>query len=107
MSGAQVKVGLEARRDLRKLVLWLRDNADAQTATKFAKAAIAGFDKIVVSPGIGPVIPTAHPALIGLRKWWVPGFRNHLVFYRRIDSGIEVVRVLHAAQDWWALLDIN
>ncbi|MFT3820256.1 MAG: type II toxin-antitoxin system RelE/ParE family toxin [Rubrivivax sp.] len=35
------------------------------------------------------------------------GFDNHLIFYRPRPDGIGVVRVLHAAQDWWSLLGID
>jgi toxin ParE1/3/4 len=107
LSKTQVRVGPEARRDLRKLTLWLHGEADSETASRFAQAAISGFAALAQSPGIGPAVPSAHRDLAGLRKWRVPGFPNHLIFYRRSDSGIEIVRVLHAAQDWWALLDVN
>ena len=40
-----------------------------------------------------------HPRFAGLRVWRIQGFPNHLIFYRPIDGGIEVVRVLHAARD--------
>jgi toxin ParE1/3/4 len=35
------------------------------------------------------------------------GFRNHLIFYRPIDDGIEIVRVLHGARDWQNLLELE
>ena len=31
--------------------------------------------------------------------WRVAGFPNHLIFYRPIESGVEVIRVLHASRD--------
>ena len=31
--------------------------------------------------------------------WPVPEFRNYLIYYCAADSGVEIVRVLHAAQD--------
>jgi toxin ParE1/3/4 len=34
-----------------------------------------------------------------MRVWPVKGFENHLIFFRPIDGGIEVIRVLHAARD--------
>jgi toxin ParE1/3/4 len=39
----------------------------------------------------------------GIRVWAVRGFRNHLVFYRPTEQGIDVVRVLHGARDIEAL----
>ena len=37
--------------------------------------------------------------LAELRVWQVQGFENFLVFYRPVERGIEVLRVLHAARD--------
>lgn len=34
-----------------------------------------------------------------MRVWPIRRFPNHLIFYRPIDGGIEVIRVLHGAQD--------
>ena len=34
------------------------------------------------------------------RVWRVEGFERYLIFYRPVGSGIEVVRVLHAARDF-------
>ena len=31
--------------------------------------------------------------------WTIRGFPNHQIYYRPIDDGIEVIRVLHAARD--------
>ena len=39
------------------------------------------------------------PALVDVRMWRVAGFPNHLIFYRPIGRGIEVLRVLHAKRD--------
>ena len=38
-------------------------------------------------------------ALADVRMWHVVGFPNHLIFYRPTESGIEVIRVLHAKRD--------
>ena len=46
------------------------------------------------------------PRLAGLRKWRVDGFEKFLIFYLPRQGGISIVRVLHAAQDWWGLLGI-
>jgi len=44
--------------------------------------------------------------LAGLRKWRVNEFDNYLVFYKPRPDGVSIVRVLHAARDWWSLLGI-
>jgi toxin ParE1/3/4 len=50
---------------------------------------------------------TRSPELAGIRKWRVKGFENFLIFYETRVDAISIVRVLHAAQDWWQLLDIE
>jgi toxin ParE1/3/4 len=37
--------------------------------------------------------------------WRVRGFAKHLIFYRPIEDGIEVIRILHASRDLAAVLD--
>jgi toxin ParE1/3/4 len=41
-----------------------------------------------------------------MRKWQVKGFEKFLIFYLPHSKGVSIVRVLHAAQDWWSLLGI-
>ncbi len=53
-------------------------------------------------PGMGA--PREHGGLKGLRMWPVRGFERHLIFYRPIEDGIEVIRVLHASRDLEGLL---
>jgi plasmid stabilization system protein ParE len=40
-----------------------------------------------------------NPRLAGIRVGSVEGLPNHLVFYRQIEGGIVVIRVLHGARD--------
>lgn len=37
--------------------------------------------------------------------WQVRGFENYVIFYRPIEHGIEIVRVLHAARDIAAVFE--
>jgi len=39
----------------------------------------------------------------GIRMWRVKGFRQYLIFYRPIQDGIEIVRVIHSSRDIAAL----
>ena len=45
--------------------------------------------------------------LVGMRKWPIKDFDNHLIFYLPHPDGISVVRVLHAARDWWRVLGLE
>jgi toxin ParE1/3/4 len=74
-----------------------KDNPNA--AIRFLAAADATFQRLASMPELGERQDFRRPSLAGLRVWQVQGFENYLVFYRPIDRGIEVVRVLHAARD--------
>ena len=41
----------------------------------------------------------------GIHVWSVVGFPNMLVFYRPIEGGVEIIRVLHGARDLATLLE--
>jgi plasmid stabilization system protein ParE len=41
----------------------------------------------------------------GLRVRRLAGSENHLISYRPVDDGIEVVRIIHAARDIGSVLD--
>jgi toxin ParE1/3/4 len=44
------------------------------------------------------------PELAQMRKWRIAGFDNVSIFYKPCADGVTVVRILHAAQDWWRLI---
>jgi toxin ParE1/3/4 len=46
------------------------------------------------------------PRLAGPRKWRINGFEKFLIFYLPRPDRVSIVRVLHAAQDWWGILGI-
>jgi len=58
-------------------------------------------------PLIGAPLALSHLVLKGIRKWRVNGFDSHLIFYLPRTDGVSIVRVLHAAQDWWSLLGLT
>jgi toxin ParE1/3/4 len=53
---------------------------------------------------MGSVRTFQAPRLTGLRVFPVRGFPKHLIFYRQVADGIELVRVLHGARDVAAIL---
>jgi toxin ParE1/3/4 len=87
-----------ADRDIDEQFVYLaKQNRDV--AVRFFQAAEATFEQLAVMPELGERQHFGRDELAKLRAWQVQGFDNYLVFYRPIDRGIEVVRVLHAARD--------
>lgn len=68
-------------------------------ARRFLRAAEETMQRIAETPEAGSPWESADPTLAGLRCWPVRRFKNHFIFYRPVPGGVEVVRVLHAAQD--------
>lgn len=97
----------EARRDLTKHYVYLADNAGMAVADRFLDNARTSFDTLALHPLMGSPLSLRPPELAGLRKWQIDQFENFLVFYLPRPDGVSIVRILHAAQDWWGLLGIE
>jgi toxin ParE1/3/4 len=74
------------------------DNVDA--AERFFDAAEAAFARLAALPSLGKTAPFASTLTQGTRVWRVEGFERYLIFYRPVESGIVVDRVLHTARDF-------
>ena len=96
-----------ARRDLVEHFVYLAENAGLDVAERFLANAEASFNELAGQPRIGSPLTLRPPELAGLRKWRVKDFDNHLIFYLPHPDGVSIVRVLHAARDWWGLLGIE
>jgi toxin ParE1/3/4 len=72
---------------------------------RFLHAAESTFEQLAAMPELGQRQEFGGEQLAGLRAWQVRGFENYLIFYRPIERGIEVLRVLHAARDTAAILE--
>ena len=96
-----------AKRDLVENYVYLAEHAGIETAERFLSSAEESCNDIARHPGMGATLSLCDPKLAGLRKWRVNGFEKFLIFYLPRPDGDSIVRVLHAAQDWWNLLGIR
>jgi toxin ParE1/3/4 len=88
----------QARLDLIQHFIYIgQDNLNA--AERFLTAVEEALEKLAEMPGMGRRREFKKPELAGIRSWVVKGFENYIVFYRQIEGGIEVLRVLHGARD--------
>ncbi len=88
-----------ADQDIRERFEYLMREAGQAIAIRFQAAVIRETDRLLGTPGKGSPRRFRRSRLVGLRQWPVAGFDNVLIFYRPTTYGIEVVRVLHGAQD--------
>jgi len=74
---------------------------------RFARAVEAEFRRLALMPGIGSPLGLNDPRYVGVRCSPISKFRNHVVLYRPIPEGIEVIRVLNGARNIARLLEAD
>ncbi|NJL86836.1 MAG: type II toxin-antitoxin system RelE/ParE family toxin [Leptolyngbyaceae cyanobacterium SM1_1_3] len=73
------------------------DNFDA--GDRFLYAAEETFQRIAELPGIGRLSRFSHPTLAKVRQYLIRGFSKHIIFYQIHPETVEIIRVLHGAQN--------
>ncbi len=96
-----------ARVDVVEIAVYLGTEATPEIADRFVAALARAYERLAAMPHIGSPYRSTKVGLRNLRKWPVPGFSNHLIFYRPIADGVEVIRVLHASRDLIRLLELE
>ena len=100
----EIRIQSRARTDVVELAVHIgRDSVLA--ANQFLDATDETFALLALHPFLGAEYATKNPRLKGIRVLRVKKFPNHLAFYFAREHGIEVVRVLHGAQDLDTALD--
>lgn len=92
------------KRSLESIADYLVLEASLKVALRFLERAEEAFALILRSPGIGHPQEFRSLKLGGVRAWHVRGFRKWLVYDREVEDGIEVLDVMHGAQDQEARL---
>jgi len=72
---------------------------DPLVARRFLAAAERVFAESARMPALGRLREFEDPRLAGLRSCLITPFDNYVAFYLHTATGIDVVRVLHGAQD--------
>ncbi len=92
----------EARHDLVEIADYISNN-NVDAAMRFLDRMEDTIAFLAANPHIGQTYFPTKESIPALRVWPIDGFRNHLIFFRPNDDGIEIVRVLHGARDLDAL----
>jgi toxin ParE1/3/4 len=88
----------QAKLDLLQHFIYIGQN-NLGAAERFLVAVEEALEKLADMPGMGAKREFRKPELVGIRSWVVTGFKNYIIFYKEINGGIEVLRVLHGARD--------
>lgn len=96
----------KARRDLVELADYISGNS-IDAAMRFLDAAEDTITFLAANPLVGQLFQPQNELIPQLRIWPVNGFRNHLIFFRPTDDGVEIVRVLHGARNLESLFGVE
>lgn len=91
-----------AERDIDEQCLYFSEES-IELAIRFHDQCERTIRNLADNPDVGIHCEFNNPDLQDIRWKKIGRFRNHLVFYRPIDDGIEVIRVLQATRDFTRL----
>ena len=94
----------QAERDIDEQLIFLAKRSH-QAATRFLDAVEKTFQLLAESPDRGFLWDDDRNLERRIHAWPVRGFPKMLVFYRSLDQGLEIIRVLHGARDIATLLE--
>lgn len=100
---SRVVVRPKARVDIAEIADYIAEE-NLEAAGRFLDELYQAFNALAKLPLMGSARRFRRERLKGLRLWPVPHFGKHLVVYRPLDAGIEVIRVLHGARNIEKLL---
>lgn len=88
-----------ADRDLAEQAEYLAAHRDVEMGLSLYRAAEETFELLALQSEMGRVTEYRSAFLVGVRMFPLKKFPKHLVFYRPLENGIEIIRVLHGARD--------
>ena len=86
------RVSEAAREDLDAIWLYIAQD-DPDAADRFIQTLVSRFPMLASMPGMGRLREELSPSL---RSFPVG---NYVIFYRPMEGGVEIARVLHGARD--------
>jgi toxin ParE1/3/4 len=103
----KIKICPAADADLTSHALHIAQHASIEVALAFYDEADRIFDLLARQPRIGLLCEFTKPGLAHVRRFPLKEFRNYLVFYQPLSDGVEIVRILHGAQDIEAIMEAD
>ena len=98
MTDAEVRLSRAAERDLAGIWRYGAERWGREQANAYARRLNDSFGRLAAMPDLGRVMPSR----LGPLRMLPVG--SHVVLYRSDTTGILILRVLAARQDWLAIL---
>lgn len=94
-----------AWQDITETAEYLEAESGIELAERFIDAVKKTAESLLKMPMIGSPCRFERLELRDCRALLVNDFERWLIFYLPVEGRVEIVRVLHGARDWRALLD--
>ena len=91
--GSRLRLNPKASADLDGIFLYTAQRWSSEQADRYFLDIDSAMQLLARSPELGLRVDGIRPGFYRYRV------RSHLIFYRRVDDGIEVMRVLHQRMD--------
>lgn len=89
-----------AKRDLVEIWVWYAENGGIEVADRFLAASESTLQTLSRHPEMGISLSLRPPELQGMRRFPVSdGFERILLFYFPLQTGVDLVRVVHGSRD--------
>jgi toxin ParE1/3/4 len=90
--------------DIVDIADYIAADANLAAADRFIAAVEKTCEQLARMPGIGSRWEDEDPELTDVRFSPVTKFKKYLIYYRPIEGGIEILRVIHGARNTRRLL---
>jgi len=87
----------DARQNIKEIGQYLEER-NPTAARRFLQAIEDTIEMLCQNPELGERLHADPTGQIRYRT--ISGFKNYLIFYRRVDAVLEIVRLLHGARDY-------
>lgn len=98
-AGAKVARSRPALLDIVEIADALAQSGGDALARRFVAEVEETADRLAAFPRLGTLLRDETPELRGLRYLPLSRFRRYVIFYREIEGGVQLLRVLHGARD--------
>lgn len=96
---AKVFLRPRADQDIDEQALYIAANSSVAMGQRFYDSIQATFNLLATHPALGTKTNFQNIHLKDTRFFRVKSFEQHIIFYKQIPRGIEVIRVVHGARD--------
>ncbi len=95
----RIKIRPTANEDIDREAIGMAIYAGVEAGLRFYDACEQSFSLLASQPKLGVSRDFGLSILAEMRLWKPKGFDDYLIFYRPIQDGIEVMKVIHGSRD--------